>query len=99
MLVSIGHSAKPSGWEYGPQCHSLPGEWQLFTNLSHFSIEPGEAFYLDTPEVNPNAIQLVETYRMEMGFETARMYTQEAPDLPIQNIYGITSFELGWLFH
>jgi hypothetical protein len=28
-------------------------------------------------------------------FETARMYAGPAPDLPLAQIYGITSFELG----
>jgi hypothetical protein len=28
-------------------------------------------------------------------FHTARMYLGETPELPIQEIYGITSFELG----
>jgi hypothetical protein len=28
-------------------------------------------------------------------FETARMYAGPVPDLPLAQIYGITSFELG----
>jgi hypothetical protein len=28
-------------------------------------------------------------------FETARMYTGEPPPLPMQRLYGITTFELG----
>jgi hypothetical protein len=28
-------------------------------------------------------------------FETARIYSRSAPDLPLSEIYGITSFELG----
>jgi len=32
---------------------------------------------------------------MQRVFETARMYTQTAPELSLQRTYGITSFELG----
>jgi hypothetical protein len=32
---------------------------------------------------------------MKMVFETARMYTGEAPALPMERLYGVTSFELG----
>jgi hypothetical protein len=32
---------------------------------------------------------------MQPVFHTARMYIGETPELPIQEIYGITSFELG----
>jgi len=55
----------------------------------------GDAFYLDIPEANKNACMLVEKYGMTKVFETARMYTKTAPALPVDNIYGVTSFELG----
>jgi len=32
---------------------------------------------------------------MNEVFGTARMYTKEIPKLPVQNIYGVTSFEMG----
>jgi hypothetical protein len=32
---------------------------------------------------------------MKPVFETARMYTGPAPDLPLSRLYGVTSFELG----
>ncbi len=51
--------------------------------------------FLDIPEVNPQAIDLVARYKMSPCFETARMYTGSAPGLPLQKIYGVTSFELG----
>jgi len=52
-------------------------------------------YYLDVPEVNPEAIKLAERYRMHPVFSTARMYSGPAPTLPLDNIFGITSFELG----
>jgi len=32
---------------------------------------------------------------MKPVFETARMYTGAAPDLPLPKLFGVTSFELG----
>lgn len=55
----------------------------------------GEQVFLDAPESNANAIKLAERHGMTPVFETARMYTGTAPDLPLDTIYGITSFELG----
>lgn len=51
--------------------------------------------FLDVPEVNQAAIALAEKYNMQLSFETARMYTKDFPDLPLECIYGVTSFEIG----
>jgi hypothetical protein len=51
--------------------------------------------YFDIPEINQNALKLAEKYSMVKVFETARMYSQYTPDIGINKIYGITSFELG----
>ncbi len=51
--------------------------------------------YLDVPELNTDAIKLVEKYAMKTVFETARMYTQTCPDLPYDRLFGVTTFELG----
>lgn len=51
--------------------------------------------FLDPPEPNRDAIALAERHGMEPVFETARMYRGPAPDLPLDRIYGITTFELG----
>lgn len=52
-------------------------------------------FYLDVPGNNPAALAMAEAAGMSPVFKTARMYRGEAPILPDQEIYGITSFELG----
>jgi hypothetical protein len=54
-----------------------------------------DSVYLDIPTINKNAIKLVEKYEGKYIFECARMYCGKAPNLPIDEIYGITSFELG----
>lgn len=56
----------------------------------------GEAkVFLDIPTTNPHAVQLVKKFDGQYIFECARMYCGQPPDHPIQNIYGLTSFELG----
>ncbi len=57
--------------------------------------EAGAEVSLDIPEDNPSAAHLAQSLGFSPVFETARMYKGEAPELPIANIYGITSFELG----
>jgi hypothetical protein len=51
--------------------------------------------FLDVPEVNPQAMRMAEKYGMTTVFETARMYTQQAPNLPLHQWFGVTTFELG----
>jgi hypothetical protein len=51
--------------------------------------------YLDIPEPNGAARQLVDDNKMTCEFETARMYRGEAPTLDLSKIFGITTFELG----
>lgn len=57
---------------------------------------PGNAtIFLDTPETNPAAVDLAQRQGMSVSFETARMYTGAFPALPMQRLFGVTTFELG----
>ncbi len=51
--------------------------------------------YLDVPETNREAVNLALTYEMKHCFETVRMYTRKEWNLPVERIFGITSFEIG----
>lgn len=51
--------------------------------------------YWDVPEINGSAVQLAEALGMTRVFETARMYTGEPPQLDLQGLYGVSTFELG----
>lgn len=55
----------------------------------------GGQIFLDIPEPNGAARALCERYNMTPVFETARMYRGEAPELPLGQVYGVTTFELG----
>ena len=66
---------------------------ELFSALSSFA--EGQPVFLDMPDCNKMARELVERHGMEKVFETARIYRGVPPALPLDQIYGITSFELG----
>ncbi|MGB9133031.1 MAG: GNAT family N-acetyltransferase [Methanosarcina sp.] len=56
---------------------------------------PGETIYLDVPEPNKKAIEIAEKYMMKVMFKTIRMYSREEPLIKLEQVYGVTSFELG----
>lgn len=67
---------------------------QLFVTLNN-TIPPGSTLYLDTPEINEAAVALAKRHGMTVVFETARMYTGALPDIDVQKVFGVTTFELG----
>jgi ribosomal protein S18 acetylase RimI-like enzyme len=83
-----------TGYRIGPlfaQNESI-AEDLLKCCLSHAS---EDSVFLDIPTSNENAVNLVIKYNGKYIFECARMYHGQAPNYAIQDIYGITSFELG----
>jgi GNAT superfamily N-acetyltransferase len=65
----------------------------LFQTLAS-KAEDGLVF-LDIPGPNKAAQALCERYGLAPVFETARMYRGTVPELPLDRIFGITTFELG----
>jgi GNAT superfamily N-acetyltransferase len=55
----------------------------------------GQPFFFDTPEPNNDAVRMARERKMEEIFGTARMYSREIPALPLNRIFGVTSFEMG----
>lgn len=55
----------------------------------------GETLTIDIPVSNTAAAELIKKYDATYVFECARMYYGTPPDLPINKIFGITTFELG----
>lgn len=66
---------------------------QLFCALSNHA--QGQPIYLDVPENNVSALQLAKRHQLTEVFGCARMYHGQAPQVPWNNIFGITTFELG----
>jgi len=84
-----------SGCKIGPlYAADRAGAERIFAGLQS-RIAPGTPVYLDVPETNPAAIALARAQGMSPCFETARMYTGPQPELPLENVYGVTSFEIG----
>jgi len=55
----------------------------------------GETVYLDVPENNPAAVTLAREAGMKEVFGCAKMYFGPMPRLPENEIFGVTTFELG----
>ncbi len=64
--------------------------WSLLSHLPRSSV-----FQVDIPAHHLNARALLEGLGMSPVFETARMYRGTPPPLPVDQIFGITSLELG----
>ena len=65
----------------------------LFLGLCDFA--DGSEVYLDVPEINIHALNLIKKYKMNYVFETARMYHNGFPNMDVNKIFGVTTFELG----
>jgi GNAT superfamily N-acetyltransferase len=56
---------------------------------------PEETIYLDVPETNEKAMEIAKKYHMNVMFRTIRIYSQKEPDIELDKVFGVTSFELG----
>ena len=65
----------------------------LFTRLTEFA--SGGALYLDAPENNKAAMDLVTQHQMVKVFGCARMYYGQPPKISNDRIFGVTTFEIG----
>lgn len=55
----------------------------------------GGLIFLDVPAINREAVALAEDLGLAAVFETARMYTGAIPQLQLDRLFGVTTFELG----
>ncbi len=82
------------GYKIGPLFASdYKAAHELFKALASYA--SGDLIYLDVPEINEDAMKLAKAYDMKEMFGCARMYLGPAPKLPYQQIFGVTTFELG----
>ena len=64
--------------------------------LGSLEEKPGACeVYLDVPEPNGEAAALAEALGLAPVFETARMYTGAHPNIALERVFGVSSFELG----
>lgn len=82
------------GYKIGPLFANTPDIAKvLFETLS--SKATCGPIYLDVPEPNDQARELVKHYKMAPQFEVIRMYRNGYPKVNEQGIFGVTTFELG----
>ncbi len=84
-----------TGWKIGPLFADTVEQAETLLDALMGQAGAGEPVYFDTPEVNPAAVGMAEARGMQRVFETARMYKGQAPSIPLDRLYGVTSFELG----
>jgi RimJ/RimL family protein N-acetyltransferase len=84
-----------NGWKIGPLFADGEAAAEALYAALAGQAAAGEPVLLDLPEPNAAAHALARRHGMKMVFETARMYTGEPPAVPMERMYGITSFELG----
>jgi hypothetical protein len=51
--------------------------------------------FVDMPQPNASAFALADELGLDKVFETARMYSDHEPDIDLNRIFGVTTFELG----
>jgi len=83
------------GRKIGPLYADDPQVAELLFRSLQSTADSDEPVFLDIPEVNANAVALVERHHMPPMFETARMYRGKTPVIPLERVYGVTSFEIG----
>jgi ribosomal protein S18 acetylase RimI-like enzyme len=84
-----------NGYKIGPLFALNQGTARkLFVNLTA-KLRLGETFFMDIPATNTKALALADEHLMRPVFKTARMYANGIPNVQMENIYGVTSFELG----
>jgi Acetyltransferase (GNAT) domain len=103
--LAIQSQAALTGYGVIRKCRNGYKIGPLFADSSHAAetlflalidrVEAGAPVFLDVPEVNPQAVRLAESHGMTPVFSTARMYNRGQPDVRLDRIYGVTTFELG----
>lgn len=84
-----------SGFKIGPLFADTPELAERLFRALCGMIPVGREFFLDIPATNAAAVTLAERHKMNVVFETSRMYKGKDPQLPLNRIFGITTFELG----
>lgn len=82
------------GWKIGPLFADTPA---IAETLLATLVTPAatDMIFIDIPGPNHAAVEMARRFGLAPAFETARMYLGAPPDLPPDEIFGITTLELG----
>ena len=83
------------GHKIGPLVADGPTIAESLYDALTGAVPAGDPVYLDVPLPNDAARGLAAAKGLTPGFETARMYTGAPPDVELERVYGVTTFELG----
>lgn len=83
------------GYKIGPLYARHPEQAGGLLQQVLMDLPPETPYFLDVPDFNSEALQLAGEFGMTPVFRTVRMYNREIPKLDRNEVYGITSFELG----
>lgn len=84
-----------NGFKIGPLFADGLAEATALFDAMAGAIPAGTPVFLDIPEVNTRAMELAAAHNMTEVFATARMYSKEPPDIDLDRVFGVTTFELG----
>jgi len=83
------------GYRIGPLfANTATVAQQLLPALLHLA-PPEQPIYIDVPKINDQANQLMQAFDAIPLFSNCRMYKGVFPTLPLENIYGVTTLEMG----
>lgn len=84
-----------SGYKIGPLFADQDHIAEALLKALMSTVNADAQVFLDVPEVNGAALDMAGRYKMRAVFETARMYRGQPPQVDLNGIYGVSSFELG----
>lgn len=82
------------GYRFGPLLADTPDAARRLAEHLMGAVS-GAPVQLDVPEPNEAAMNMAAGWGMRESFGCARMYHGEDPQLPVERIFGVTSFEFG----
>jgi GNAT superfamily N-acetyltransferase len=82
------------GYKIGPLFADTPAAAEALLD-GLLAAVPDVPVFFDVPEPNPAAVALARGRGMVQVFETARIYRGAPPNVPLDRVYGVTTFELG----
>jgi GNAT acetyltransferase-like protein/acetyltransferase (GNAT) family protein len=83
------------GYRIGPLFADDPHKADALFDALVSRVPAGTPVYMDVPQPNTAAMNLVTRRDMKPMFETARMYRGGAPDIDLEKVFGVTTLELG----
>ncbi|WP_046004454.1 GNAT family N-acetyltransferase [Pseudoalteromonas rubra] len=83
------------GYKIGPLFAQNTQQAEAIIGALSSQVADDCAVFLDVPACHSAADELAQKLNMTPVFDTARMYTQEMPDIGVDQTFGVTSFEIG----